>query len=87
MLIAVVAGAAALVGFAGAMDSGSGAEEWRAAIFGLAVALTTWAVAGTVWLTSIFVEYAVDEREVADEEQALAQTYPRAQEGEDTPPR
>jgi hypothetical protein len=83
MLVAVVAAAGTLVSFAGAMNSGSGTEAWRAAIFGLAVGLTTWTVAGTVWLTSIFVEYAVDEREAADDEkeQVAQEAAERAETG------
>jgi hypothetical protein len=63
-IIAWVSAAAALVGFGGAINADSGPEWLKAGLFGLAAALTTWTIVGTVWLISIFMDEAVEERKL-----------------------
>jgi hypothetical protein len=61
-IVAVVSAGTVLASFAGAMDSGSGPEWLKAALFGLATGLMVWAVVGTVGLVSVFVRYAERQR-------------------------
>jgi hypothetical protein len=68
-IITCVSAAGALVCFAGAMNAGSGAEWFRAALFGLGVGLTVWTIVGAIMLTFTFIEYSIDERESATEEE------------------
>jgi hypothetical protein len=68
-ITAAVSAAAALVGFGGAMNVDSGPEWLRAALFGLASGLITWAILGTIWLILVFMRYATKQRELLTEEE------------------
>ena len=63
IFIAGVSGTAALVSFAGAMNVDSHVHETvKAGWFGLAAFLTTWAIAGIVWLIIAFTRKASEQR-------------------------
>lgn len=64
-IIARVSAMAAIVSFGGAMNSDTGAGWLRAPLFGLASGMTTWAIFGTVWLISVFVDEAIEQRSMA----------------------
>src|SRR5438105_987542 len=65
-ILAVVSAAAAIVSFAGAMGSSSGSITLRGSLFGAAIWLFGWAIAEAVHLIWVFVEYAAQERALAN---------------------
>lgn len=58
VVVAFVSAGAALVSFAGAMDGSSGPLWIRVCLFGSAVWLVVWAIAGAVRLVVLLVTYA-----------------------------
>jgi hypothetical protein len=68
--VAIASAATALTGFAGAIDNGSGAEWFRASLFGLTIGLMVWAIIGTVGLISVYIEHAEKWRKYENEKKA-----------------
>jgi type IV secretory pathway TrbD component len=61
-IVTAVSASASLVSFLGAMNAESGAEWWRAAVFGFAIGLTVWTIVGVASLTFLFIDYSKKER-------------------------
>lgn len=62
-VVTCVTAAGALASFAGAIHADWGSKTLRAALFGLSVGLTTWAILGTVLLTFTFIQYSVRQQQ------------------------
>jgi hypothetical protein len=81
-IVSGVSATAALAGFAGAINASSGPEWVKASLFGLASGLTTWSILGTVWITVVFIRYAVKQREKLTDEELEDDELEKAREEE-----